>query len=87
MLLHQLFYLPQTLYSFAEYKPYEEMEGSLDTVDVVRLSFQQSWSDSALGVLCRWHDKVVLHHTKMVISALAAQPGRYTWYVSGNIYT
>ena len=46
MLLHQLFYLPQTLYSFAEYKPYEEMEGSLDTVDVVRLSFQQLWSDS-----------------------------------------
>ena len=31
----------------------------------------------ALGGLCRWRAKVVLHHTKMVIFTLATQLGRY----------
>ena len=41
----------------------------------------------ALGGLCRWHAKVVLHHAKMAISATIAQLGKYTvvfWNFSGN---
>ena len=40
----------------------------------------------ALGGVCRWRAKVVLHHAKMVISTLAAQSGRYMVFFCNLTY-